>query len=120
LVRDPGQRVDPLLDDRALVLDLNRGLLVVLGCAHCRVINTIEQARKITGKDHVLAAVGGTHLGFGIIEIERLKRTIVAPKNYDLEILRVSHCTGLAASALLATEFQDKFIFNIAGKIFEL
>jgi 7,8-dihydropterin-6-yl-methyl-4-(beta-D-ribofuranosyl)aminobenzene 5'-phosphate synthase len=109
-----------LLDDQALVLDLNRGLLVVLGCAHSGVINTIEHARKITGKDHVLVVVGGTHLGFGTTDIKRLERTIEALKNYDLEILGVSHCTGLAASALLATEFQDKFIFNIAGKIFEL
>ena len=120
LVRDPVQRVDPLLDDQALVLDLNRGLLVVLGCAHGGVVNTIEQARKITGKSRVLGVIGGTHLGFGSTDMNRLERTIEALKHYELEILGVSHCTGIAAAARLATEFRDQFIFNTAGNIIEL
>lgn len=52
--------------------------------------------------------------------MNRLERTIEALKNYDLEILGVSHCTGMAAAARLAAEFRDQFVFNNAGKIIEL
>ena len=64
LVMDPTRRVDPLLDDQALVLDTKKGLLIILGCAHSGMINTIEHAKNITGIDEIAGIIGGTHLGF--------------------------------------------------------
>jgi 7,8-dihydropterin-6-yl-methyl-4-(beta-D-ribofuranosyl)aminobenzene 5'-phosphate synthase len=120
IVLDPEKRVDPLQDDQALVLEMDEGLLIILGCAHNGMINTIECARKITGQDRVFGVVGGTHLGFGGIRTERLARTIEALKGYDLKLLAVSHCTGLLAACELAEEFKDRFIFNNAGTVIEL
>ncbi len=98
----------------------NEGLLVILGCAHSSMINTIEHAMKITGESRILGVVGGTHLGFGGVRRERLARTIEALKAYDLRLLAVSHCTGLLAACELAEEYKDRFLSNNAGTIIEI
>ncbi len=120
IVMDPNSRIDPLLDDRALVLEMDEGLLIILGCAHSGMINTIEHARKIVGQDRIFGVVGGTHLGFRGVRRERLARTIDALKGYDMKLLAVSHCTGLLAACELAREFKDRFIFNNAGTVIEI
>jgi 7,8-dihydropterin-6-yl-methyl-4-(beta-D-ribofuranosyl)aminobenzene 5'-phosphate synthase len=120
IVLDTEKKADPLQDDQALVLEMDEGLLIVLGCAHSGMINTIEHAKKITGESRVLGIVGGTHLGFGSVRRERLARTIDALKGYDIKLLAVSHCTGLLAACKLAEEFKDRFISNNAGTIIEL
>src|SRR4030042_282763 len=53
---------DALNDDLALVIDAEYGLVVILGCAHHGIVNTLKHAQKLTGKDLVYAAIGGTHL----------------------------------------------------------
>ncbi|MDD3022198.1 MAG: MBL fold metallo-hydrolase [Alphaproteobacteria bacterium] len=110
--------VDPLLDDQALILNLKEGLFVILGCAHSGMINSLEHAKRTTGKERIIGVVGGTHLGFG--GEDRLSKTIQSLKEYDLEILGASHCTGLKAASILAKEFGDRFIFNNVGTVIEL
>jgi 7,8-dihydropterin-6-yl-methyl-4-(beta-D-ribofuranosyl)aminobenzene 5'-phosphate synthase len=110
--------VDPLLDDQALVLVLERGLFVLLGCAHSGMINTLEHARKVTGVDTILGVAGGTHLGFG--GEDKLPKTMEALRGLDIEILAPSHCTGFAAASALAAEFPDRFVNNSVGTAIEL
>ncbi|NYT01180.1 MAG: MBL fold metallo-hydrolase [Methanosarcinales archaeon] len=107
-----GLAVDLVPDDQALVLETDRGLVILLGCAHSGVVNTIRHARQITGTWEVRAIVGGTHLG-GADEA-RIKETVRCLKECNLKILAPCHCTGRAAF-VLAREFQDQFIFNCAG-----
>ncbi|MFC1994539.1 MBL fold metallo-hydrolase [Chloroflexota bacterium] len=104
---------DPLADDLALVIDTDFGLVVILGCAHRGVINTLRHAQSLTGKELVYAAIGGTHL-FRASE-ERLERTIADLKETGIQRVGVSHCTGFHASARLAQEFEDMFFLNNAG-----
>jgi len=104
---------DPLADDLALVINTDFGLVVILGCAHRGVINTLRHAQNLTNKELVYAVIGGTHL-FRASE-ERLEKTIVDLKEIGLQRLGVSHCTGFRASARLAQEFQDIFFMNNAG-----
>jgi len=105
--------VDPLLDDQALVMVLDRGLFVLLGCAHSGMINTLVHAKRVTGVDTILGVAGGTHLGFG--GEEKLPKTIEALRRLDLDILAPSHCTGFLAASALAAEFPDRFVFNSVG-----
>ena len=113
-VKDDGQMLpDKLADDLALVIDTEYGLVIILGCAHRGLINTLRQAQKITGKELIYAVIGGTHL-FRADE-ERIERTIVELKDMGIQKLGVSHCTGFAASARLAQEFADSFFLNNAG-----
>jgi len=104
---------DSLADDLALIIDADFGLVVILGCAHRGIINTLRHAQNLTGKEQVYAAIGGTHL-FRASD-ERLERTITDLKKIGIKKLGVSHCTGFHASARLSQEFGYIFFMNNAG-----
>lgn len=109
---------DPLMDDLALVIDTYFGLVVILGCAHRGIVNTLRHAQEITQRDLVYAAIGGTHL-FRASK-ERIDKTIADLKSMGVQKLGVSHCTGYRASAWLFQEFGDVFFPNNAGTRFTL
>jgi len=104
---------DQLADDLALLIDTDFGLVVILGCAHRGIVNTLRHAQNLTGKELVYAAIGGTHLirASG----ERIERTIADLKEIGIQKLGVSHCTGFRASAQLVREFEGIFFLNNAG-----
>jgi 7,8-dihydropterin-6-yl-methyl-4-(beta-D-ribofuranosyl)aminobenzene 5'-phosphate synthase len=104
---------DELKDDLSLVIDADYGLVVILGCAHHGIINTLKQARKLTGKELIYAAIGGTHLLNA--SRERLVKTAADLKSLGVQYLGVSHCTGFEASAYLAREFGERFFLNNSG-----
>lgn len=106
-------RPDPLADDLALVINTEYGLVVVLGCAHRGIVNTLRHAQHITGKETVYAAIGGTHL-FRASK-ERIERTVADLKKMGIQKLGVSHCTGYRASARLVQEFEGVYFPNNAG-----
>jgi 7,8-dihydropterin-6-yl-methyl-4-(beta-D-ribofuranosyl)aminobenzene 5'-phosphate synthase len=109
---------DPLADDVALVINTEYGLVVILGCAHRGIINTLRNAQNLAGKELVYAAVGGTHL-FRASK-ERIDKTIADLKSMGIQKLGVSHCTGYRASARLFQEFEDIYFPNNAGTRFTL
>jgi 7,8-dihydropterin-6-yl-methyl-4-(beta-D-ribofuranosyl)aminobenzene 5'-phosphate synthase len=104
---------DPLADDIALVVDTEFGLVVILGCAHRGIVNTLRHAQNLTGKELVYAAIGGTHLFRA--SGEQIEKTIADLKEMGIQKLGVSHCTGFRASARLAQEFENVFFLNNAG-----
>ena len=104
---------DPLADDLAMAIKGDDGLVVILGCGHSGVVNTVMHARKITGEDRVKAVIGGIHL-LRATE-ERLVMTAADLREMGVERLGVSHCTGFHASAWLAQEFGERFFLNNAG-----
>lgn len=106
-------RPDRLADDLALVINTDSGLVVILGCAHRGIVNTLRHAQNITGKELIYAAIGGTHL-FRASD-ERIEHTIADLREIGIERLGVSHCTGFRASARLAQEFEGIFFLNNAG-----
>lgn len=108
-----GFKPDPLWDDQALFIKSEKGLTIILGCAHRGVINTIRHAQKLTGVGPVYAVLGGTHLISA--SPERMNSTIAELSSLGIRKLGVSHCTGLPASATLARTFGDAFFFNNAG-----
>ena len=104
---------DQLADDLALIIDTEFGLVVILGCAHRGIVNTIRRAQSLTGKELIYAAIGGTHL-FRASK-ERIEKTIADLKGVGIQRLGVSHCTGFSATARLAQEFEDIFFLNNVG-----
>jgi 7,8-dihydropterin-6-yl-methyl-4-(beta-D-ribofuranosyl)aminobenzene 5'-phosphate synthase len=115
-----GQRFKPdtFPDDLALFITTGAGLVVVLGCAHRGVINTLYHARKLTGVEAIYGVYGGSHL-IGATE-ERIWLTIAALKELEVQQMGFGHCTGLGASAIMAMEFGERFLFNIAGTVISL
>jgi len=115
---DGGLQPDKLLDDLALVIKTGAGLVVVLGCAHHGIINTLYHAQQLTGVKSIHAILGGAHL-ISASE-ERIRLTIAALKELGVQRLGLCHCTDLPAASLLAQEFGDRFFFNKAGIITDL
>jgi len=110
---DTGFRPDEILDDRAIIINTEQGLVVITGCAHRGIINTLYHAQQITGVKIIHTVIGGAHL-FTASEY-RIRRTIIALKDLNIQRLGLCHCTGLPAITLMAQEFGDKFFFNNAG-----
>ena len=85
---------DLIPDDQALVVKTSKGLVVILGCAHHGMINTLLHARKITGEKRVNAVVGGTHLFRA--GPEQIKQTIAALEEFKVNAYR---CVPLHGNA---------------------
>jgi 7,8-dihydropterin-6-yl-methyl-4-(beta-D-ribofuranosyl)aminobenzene 5'-phosphate synthase len=113
-----GWEMDELRDDQALVIKSKAGLVVILGCAHRGMINTLYHARKITGTNKVHMALGGSHLRNATDE--QIWQTISALNEIGVQKLGLSHCTGMRATLLLAQSYDRDFIFNSAGNIISL
>jgi len=101
---------DPLRDDQALFIKTDEGLVVVLGCGHRGIVNTLRHAQRITGTDLVHTVIGGTHL-FRASEVQ-LELTIAELRDMGIQRIGVSHCTGNASAVRLAQEFGPAFFFN--------
>jgi 7,8-dihydropterin-6-yl-methyl-4-(beta-D-ribofuranosyl)aminobenzene 5'-phosphate synthase len=113
-VKENGElKPDPLWDDQALFIKSEKGLIILLGCGHRGIINTIRHAQKLTGLEPVYAVIGGTHLISA--SPQQLDSTIAELFSLGIQRLGVSHCTGLPASAVLAQRFGEAFFFNNAG-----
>lgn len=107
---------DPLNDDAALYLKTELGLVVIFGCAHRGMMNTIHHAQQLTGMEKVHMVVGGTHLVSA--SDYQLESTIAELKRLGVEKVGVSHCTGLASAAKVAAALGDKVFFhNNAGNV---
>jgi len=106
-------RPDPLRDDQALFIKTPEGLVVILGCAHRGVINTLRHAQKLMEVKPIHTIVGGIHL-FRASEVQ-LELTIAELKSLGIQRLGGSHCTGMPAAARLAEEFGQDFFFNNTG-----
>jgi 7,8-dihydropterin-6-yl-methyl-4-(beta-D-ribofuranosyl)aminobenzene 5'-phosphate synthase len=115
---DTGWEPDKLLDDQALIINAEPGLVVLSGCGHRGIINTLYHAQQLTGVKQIYAVMGGFHLT-GAPE-EQVWLTIAALKELNAQIVGASHCTGLAAGAIMAQELGDRLFFNNAGTIINL
>lgn len=114
---EKGFEPDTLYDDQALIVKTQKGLVVILGCAHRGMINTLIQAQQVTGIEKIYAVAGGTHL-FRSGQ-NRVDQTIAELENIGVERIGVSHCTGMFPAASIFQAFRDNFFFNNAGTITE-
>ena len=88
---EDGYDADPLKDDQSLFIASDKGLIIVCGCAHRGIVNTVNHARKLTGCNAVYAIVGGIHL-FSASD-RRVRLTLEEVKHLNVQRIGVSHCT---------------------------
>ena len=106
---------DPIRDDQAIVIHVkDKGLVVVSGCAHAGIVNTVEYAKKITGTGHVHAVLGGFHLT-GPAFAKVVPPTVDAVKTIDPEYVVPMHCTGWDAINRFMAAMPGKCILNTVG-----
>ncbi len=109
---------DTIPDDQSLVIESKKGLVVVLGCAHAGIINTLNYITSQLPGRKIKTVVGGTHIGF--LGEKQLEATIEHLKQFRLQRLGVSHCTGLAPAMRLMQAFGRRFFFANAGTAIEI
>lgn len=109
------EKKDVIEDDTAIVMNLRgKGLIVLSGCAHAGIVNTVRQAVLVTGLSTVHVVMGGFHLNGPAFEsvvgptIEGLRQ--IAPR-----YIVPTHCTGRRATRLIEEAMPESFILNMSG-----
>jgi 7,8-dihydropterin-6-yl-methyl-4-(beta-D-ribofuranosyl)aminobenzene 5'-phosphate synthase len=98
---------DPIIDDQALLINVkDKGLVVITGCAHSGIINTLRLAKKTSGISHVCAIVGGFHLARA--DNNRIQATLDELLSIGPKSIHPCHCTGPKATR----RFMDSFVGN--------
>ena len=107
--------VDPFNDDQGVVVRVKgKGLVVLSGCAHAGIINSVKHARKVSGVDKVHAVLGGFHLTGPLFE-PIIGPTIEETKKLRPDYIVPMHCTGWNAISQFAREMPEKFVLNSVG-----
>jgi 7,8-dihydropterin-6-yl-methyl-4-(beta-D-ribofuranosyl)aminobenzene 5'-phosphate synthase len=121
-VRSPeGLVEDTVPEDQSLVIETASGLVVISGCGHAGIINTLEYARKSVNEAPIEAALGGFHL-FRASE-ENLAWTGEKLRGMGLQHLIGAHCTGIEAVFRLRESAgldRDRCVVGGVGASFEL
>jgi 7,8-dihydropterin-6-yl-methyl-4-(beta-D-ribofuranosyl)aminobenzene 5'-phosphate synthase len=114
---DPNRvQPDELLDDQALVLETPDGLVVVLGCAHAGVINTLDYVAELFPDRPIRTVLGGMHLVRA--SRARIAHTIMALCRHHVQRIGPAHCTGQEASRGLWDALPDRcFACNVGTQI---
>ncbi len=112
---------DPsILDDRAVVFKIRgKGLVIISGCAHAGIMNTITYAQRITGVPRVYAVMGGFHLA-GKENESRIEQTVKELKQVKPKLVVPSHCTGWRAMCTIASAMPDAFVWNSVGNLYQV
>ncbi len=112
---------DPLImDERAVAINIKgKGLVVVSGCAHAGIINTVNYAQQITGIEEVYAVLGGFHLAGKTFE-NRIQPTIEELQRINPKLIVPSHCTGWKAMCALAKTFPEAFVWSSVGNLYRI
>jgi 7,8-dihydropterin-6-yl-methyl-4-(beta-D-ribofuranosyl)aminobenzene 5'-phosphate synthase len=110
---------DPLVnDDQAVVVNIKqKGLVIITGCGHAGIINTINYAKKVTKINKVFAVLGGFHLTGGIYE-EAIEPTIKELQKADPKYIIPCHCTGWKATNRIIEAMPERFIQTSVGTSF--
>ncbi|NIN68783.1 MAG: MBL fold metallo-hydrolase [Anaerolineae bacterium] len=107
--------VDPFHDDQGVAVKVRgKGLVVIGGCSHAGIINTVKHAQDVARTDVVHAVLGGFHLNGPVFE-PIIGRTIEEMKKIGPQYVVPMHCTGWKAINQFAAEMPGQFILNSVG-----
>jgi len=107
-------------DDRALVLNVKgKGLVVISGCAHAGIVNTVAFAQQISGVSRVYAVFGGFHLAGKDYET-KIPPTVTELKKVNPKLVVPSHCTGWRGIYAIQKAMPDAFVWNSVGNLYQL
>ena len=121
ILTDGGLVEDTIPEDQSLVLDTDKGLVVISGCGHAGIINTLEFARAKIRSARVYAAIGGFHL-FPASDAT-LDWTAGELRRIELMNFVGAHCTGIEAVYQLRAKVglaRETCVVGAVGATFNL
>lgn len=109
-------RLGRLIKEQSLIVQTEKGLVVITGCAHPGIVKIIDAARELLKKD-VFLLMGGFHLEWA--STGKIERIISAFKKLNVQYVGPCHCSGDKARTLFEKHFSPKYKYiNIgAGKV---
>jgi 7,8-dihydropterin-6-yl-methyl-4-(beta-D-ribofuranosyl)aminobenzene 5'-phosphate synthase len=112
-------RMDPWIwDDQAVAVNVKgKGLVVVSGCAHAGIINTVRYAQRVTGVVDACAVIGGFHLA-GKDGEGRIAQSVEEMRRIHPSLVVPCHCSGWRAKFALAAAMPDAFVWNSVGNLY--
>ena len=111
--------VDKLHDDSGIAVNTAKGVVVVTGCAHSGICNTVEYAKSVCENDTIYAVIGGFHLRQVDENFDKAAKYL---KELRVQHLLTGHCTCDDACEIMARQMQKEVNFQIlgVGKVFEI
>lgn len=112
LKEDGEYKKDMFLEEVSLGLKTNKGLFVIVGCAHPGIVNILDTIIQRTNMD-IHGLIGGIHL---IKEDEeKINKIIQYLKEKDIKLVGACHCTGKQGETMLSQQLEENFINNNTG-----
>ncbi|MDR7867752.1 MAG: MBL fold metallo-hydrolase [Sporomusaceae bacterium] len=108
---------DFIPDDTSLYYVSDKGLVVIGGCTHSGLVNTVYRGFELTGQKRLSGWVGGTHLG--PVSKEQQKSTLDLLEEFAPDFIAASHCTGFDMMSALKTRFGPKFSTAFVGTVID-
>ena len=109
---------DPIVDDQAAFVETALGTVVILGCAHSGIVNTLWHIHELTDGRPIHTVIGGTHLVRA--SAERMDRTVAELRRLNIARLLPCHCTGFPAQVRLWNEFPERCAVCPTGTVVEI
>lgn len=114
-LEDGQEKPDPFLDDTGIVFHVRgKGLVVLTGCAHSGIVNTVTYAREITGAAKIMTIMGGFHLSGADFD-GVIAPTVAGLKAMNPTYIIPTHCTGRQAIMHVEKEMPEAFLLNMSG-----
>ncbi len=109
---------DPYKDDMSLVWDLDDRLILICGCCHAGLLNTLTHVERIFNKP-VHAILGGTHL-ISADKPQLAQVIAVLEKTPARMRFHLNHCTGETALQALKSVFGERVVAFLGGTVLHL
>ncbi len=108
-------RTYPCPDDSGLMIETSEGLIVISGCAHSGICNTVEYAKKLSGRTKVRAVLGGFHL----LSMDETAQKTLDYMRENVERVYLAHCTADEVCEAFRTQLPDRTEVLGAGRVLE-
>lgn len=115
---DAGLAPDPFEDEQLMLLRSSKGLVLLLGCCHAGLINSLEHVRWLYPGERMRAVIGGLHLRS--TDAENMDHVVDRLEAFSPALVAAGHCTGEVAEETLARRLGQRFQPLRCGTVIEL
>lgn len=115
IAAESGHLEDNIPEDMSLVINTEQGLVLISGCGHAGIINTIEHITNHFESSQVTTAIGGFHLMFA--DDKHLQWTANKLKLFGLNQMMGAHCTGIDALYTLRSLLNSDRKHMVVGTV---
>lgn len=102
-----------MVDDISLFIKTDKGLVIVVGCAHAGIVNIIETAIALTKVEKIHYITGGMHMSK--LRDDTIKRVVKKLNKFDIENIALSHCSGVNSYCIFRSEFKGNVLYTGSG-----